>query len=170
MKTHVLLITALALVMAAPTVATAKKKKKQAPRGMLESMQSLPCGVHEHGITGVGGLWASIGIQHVQSDEKLCQQYLFRTDDVDYHIRPMDKKHTQLLPIGQEGEYKIKKNFMYLKVGDKKARPYLVVSMEPNKPQGGTESTSYTPARKSTPEYHAPENQTKRQAATIPPQ
>lgn len=170
MKTQVLLMTALALVMVVPTVATAKNKKKQAHRGLLESMQSLPCGVHEHGFTGVGGLWASIGLQHVQSDEKLCQQYLFRTDDVDYHIRPVEKKHTDLLPIGQEGEYKIKKNFMYLKIGDKKARRYLVVSMEPNKPQGETESTSYTPAHRSTPEYRPPENQTKRQAATIPPQ
>jgi hypothetical protein len=168
-----LMIAALAFMMVAP--ASAKNKKKQSHRGMLESMQSLPCGVKEHGITGFGGLWASVGVQHVQSDEKLCPQYLFRTDEMDYHIRPVDMKHAGLLPVGQEGEFKIKKNFLYLKIGDKKARPYRVVSMEPNKPQSATESTSYTPVRRpAPPEYRpqqgTPNRQASTQAGSPPPQ
>ncbi len=164
MKSRALLMTVLAFMMVVPTIATAKNKKKQSHRGMLESMQSLPCGVKEHGFTGLGGLWASIGIQHVQSDEKLCPQYLFRTDEMDYHIRPVDMKHAKLLPVGQEGEYKIKKNFLFLKIGDKKARPYRVVSMEPSKPQN-TESTSYTPVHHSMPEHQSPQGPPNRQAA-----
>jgi hypothetical protein len=174
MKTRTLIIAVLGLMMVAPTVATAKNKKKQAHRGMLESMQSLPCGVKEHGITGFGGLWASVGVQHVQSDEKLCPQYLFRTDEMDYNIRPVDMKHAGLLPVGQEGEFKIKKNLLYLRIGDKKARPYHVVSMEPNKPQNSTESTtSYTPAHRSAPDYRQPQSPANRQASQAgspPPQ
>lgn len=166
MKTRVLLIAALALTMMAPLTAAAKNKKKQAHRGLLESMQSLPCGAKEHGVTGFGALWGSIGIQHVQSDEKLCPQYLFRTDEMDYHIRPADMKHAILLPVGQEGEFKIKKNLLYLKIGEKKARPYRVVSMEPNKSQSATESTSYTGIQRSAPEYRRTEVPANRQSAT----
>lgn len=172
MKTRALLIAVSALIMVAP-IAAAKNKKKQSHRGLLESMQSLPCGMKEHGVTGFGALWGSIGVQHVQSDEKLCPQYLFRTDEMDYHIRPVDLKHARLLPVGQEGEYKIKKNRLYLKIGDKKTRPYQVVSMEPNKSQSTTESTSYTGVRRSTPEYRRTEIPASRQTANqtgVPPE
>ena len=165
MKTRALLIAALALIMVAPPIAAAKNKKKQSHRGLLESMQSMPCGMKEHGVTGFGALWGSIGVQHVQSDEKLCPQYLFRTDEMDYHIRPVDLKHAKLLPVGEEGEYKIKKNFLYLKIGDKKARPYHVVSMEPNKSQSTAESTSYSGVQRSAPEYRRTEVPLNRQSA-----
>jgi hypothetical protein len=138
------LVAAVMLVLALPSVVEAKHKK-QAPRGMLESMQSVPCGVKERGLAGLGSIFGSVGVTHVNSNEKLCPQYLLRTDQLDYHIRPLDMKHAVLLPIGHEGEFKIKKDRMYLKVldEDKKTRAYQVVSVEPVKPQGGAESTAY---------------------------
>ena len=37
-------ILTLSLVLAVSTIAESKDKKKHAPRGMVESMQSVPCG------------------------------------------------------------------------------------------------------------------------------
>jgi hypothetical protein len=81
----------------------------------------------------LGSLWGSIGATHVDSDEKLCPQYLLRTDDMEYHIRPLDHKHPIILPVGQEGEFKISKDVMELRVvdGDRKRRRYQVVAMKP---------------------------------------
>jgi hypothetical protein len=121
---------ALAAMTAIPSSAASKKKEN---RGMLEKMEAVPCGAKERGLTGLGSIFASIGIQAVNSEEKLCPQYLLRTDDMEYHIRPAKMKKAVILPVGQEGEFKIKKNVMYLKMvdGDKKKRPYQVVAINP---------------------------------------
>src|SRR6516162_1573600 len=134
---------ALALACTFPVTASAKKKKV-APRGMLESMQSVPCGAKQHGLAGIGSIYASVGITHVNSDEKLCPQYLLRTDEMDYEIRPKDVKHAAILPVGQEVEMKIKKNHMDLKLADGgKTMTYIVVSMRPAGPDSSTQSSSY---------------------------
>ena len=125
------LIYTLSLVLVVSTIAESKDKKRHAPRGMVESMQSVPCGAKERGLAGLGSVFGSVGVQHVNSHEQLCTQYLFRTDEMEYHISPLDTKHAALLPVGHEGEFKIKKDRMYLRAvdGEKKARPYQVVSM-----------------------------------------
>jgi hypothetical protein len=127
----------LALISAAPLSARGNKKKNQAERGILEKMEAVPCGAKQTGLTGLGTLWASAGITHVNSNEKLCPQYLLRTDDMDYEIRPIDLKRATILPIGKEGQFKIKKNELILKMSDgadQKARSYQVVSMDPANP------------------------------------
>lgn len=157
MTIHRGLITALILAMAIPAGA-AEKKKKGSDRGMLERMEAVPCGAKQRGLTGLGSIFASVGIEAVGSEEKLCPQYLLRTDDMEYHIRPVDKKHAVLLPVGHEGEFKIKKNYMYLKVpdGDHKKRAYQVVSMKPlNTGEEAGEKTAYKLAEKPAP-YQAP--------------
>jgi len=97
----------------------------------------------------LGTLWASAGITHVNSDEKLCPQYLLRSDEMEYHIRPTDLKHAVVLPVGQEIEFKIKKDRMFVKVpdGDRKARSYLIVAMKPANPEGEAQSSSANPSR-----------------------
>lgn len=129
------LFLAFALILAFPPTATAEKhKKKPAERGMLEKMEAVPCGAKQRGISGVGSIFGSAGIEHVNSNEKLCPQYLLRTDEMEYHIRPTEGKHPTVLPIGHEGEFKIKNDKMFLKVpdGDRKTRTYEVVAMQPN--------------------------------------
>jgi len=137
-KTIVAVAVAL-LILFVPSMARAKEKKGQ--RGMLENMQAVPCGAKERGVTGLGSMWASVGVQHVESNEKLCPQYLLRADDMDYRIRPVDTKHAVVLPVGHEAEFKIKKDRLYLRVvdGDKKALAYQVVAMQPpeNKVESG---------------------------------
>jgi hypothetical protein len=69
---------------------------------------------------------------------------------MEYHIRPLDMKHAVLLPVGQEGEFKLKKNKLVLKMtdGDKKAREYQVVAMQPANSESKAESSAYRPAEK----------------------
>lgn len=121
----------LALMAALPLAAGGKKNEPQ--RAMLEKMEAVPCGAKQKGLTGLGSFWASVGVTHVNSDEKLCPEYLLRSDEMDYRIRPTDMKHAVVLPVGHEVTFKIEKNHMLLRVpeGDKKMRPYEVVSMQP---------------------------------------
>jgi hypothetical protein len=137
------LILVIILVSAIPL--SAGNKKKQSDRGMLEKMDAVSCGAKQRGLTGLGSVWASAGITHVNSDEKLCPQYLLRTDEMEYEIRPTDGKHPSVLPIGHEAEFKIKKSHMFLTVpdsGDRKTRPYQVVAMRPTNSDKDSQSSS----------------------------
>jgi len=144
MKVKAAIISALLLMQVIPALAgdkDKKDKKRQPNRAMIEKMEAVPCGAKERGLSGIGSVFASAGVTHVNSDEKLCPQYLLRTDDMEYHIRPTDGKHPDVLPIGKEGEFKIKKDEMYLRVpdGDRKMRTYHVVAA---KPLGGEEGNA----------------------------
>jgi hypothetical protein len=143
MNSKAFAVGAIALLIALPAGAGGKKKKQQA-RGMLEKMEAVPCGAKQRGLTGLGTVWASAGITHVNSDEKLCQQYLLRTDEMDYEIRPTDTKHPAVLPIGKEVEFKIKNDKMVLKVadGDGKQLTYKVVAMNPATSAGDSSQQS----------------------------
>ena len=151
------IVISLALAMGS-SIAEAKDKKKP-ERGMLESMQSVPCGAKRAG--------SQRSRQHlrigrsgdVNSHEQLCPQYLLRTDEMDYHIRPTNLKHAEVLPIGQEAVFKIKKGELLLRVPDgdkkdkdknkyKKEQSFQVVSMQPTKSDSGVESINYKPAEK----------------------
>lgn len=137
MKLKVLMVLALVLValLVAPTGAAAKKKSPD--RAMLEKMEAVPCGAKQKGLAGLGSFWASVGITDIHSDEKMCPQYLLRTDDMDYKVRPMNMKHPLVLPVGHEVIYKISKDRMYIRVPDgddknvKKMQAYEVVAAEP---------------------------------------
>ena len=142
MNTKSALIVLLAIVCALPLSAN-DKKKKGLQRGMLEKMEAVPCGAKQHGLAGLGTLWASAGITHINSDEKLCPQYLLRTDNMDYQIRPKDLKHATILPVGTEGEFKLKDKDMVLTMpegGDRKTRSYEVVAMTPANPSNAASS------------------------------
>jgi len=148
-KASLIISTALAMILVFPSTAEGHDKAKKNPPlvGMLESMQSVPCGAKERGLTGLGAMVGSIGVTHVNSDERLCPQYLLRTDEMDYHIRPLDKKHAAVLSIGHEAEFKVKKDRMFLRVVDSKnkATAYQVVAMQPTNPEA---KTAYYPPDK----------------------
>lgn len=133
MNVRAALIAGLILLSAIPAIAGGDKKKGE--RAMVEKMESVPCGAREKGLTGLGTVWASAGITHVDNDEKLCPQYMVITDQMEYHIRPTDTKHPVVLPVGHEIIFKIKKDHMILKAADgdnKQTTTYLVVAMKPN--------------------------------------
>jgi hypothetical protein len=132
-------IASLAFVLLVPFAADATKKSPQ--RGMLEKMETVPCGAKQRGFTGLGSVWASVGITSVNSNEKLCPQYILRTDELEYEIRPTDAKHPVVLPIGHEGQFRVKKDRVYLMVetgNDRKTRTYEVVGVK----QTNAESTA----------------------------
>jgi hypothetical protein len=138
-------IIGLALAMLLPSMALGKSKKKPLQKAMLENMQAVPCGAKERGLTGLGSVFASAGITAVNSNEKLCPQYLLRTDDMEYRVRPTHLKHAALLPVGEEGEFKIKKDHLYFRAGDqdRKMREYQVVSMQPLNTGDAVQDSSY---------------------------
>jgi hypothetical protein len=62
----------------------------------------------------------------------LCQEYVLQGDRIVYHIRPVDTKHPQLLPVGDNVQYRIHKDKMYVldREGNTKEREYTVTSMQ----------------------------------------
>jgi len=140
MKNRALLAVSFSLLLLAAPVFGGSKKHGE--RAMIERMEAVPCGAKERGLAGLGALWGSVGATHVDSDQKLCPQYLLRTDEMEYHIRPLDHKHPVLLPVGQEGEIKIDKSVMEVRVpdGDRKKRLYQVVAMKPLDHSGSSDA------------------------------
>jgi hypothetical protein len=116
-------------------------------------------------------MFGSVGVQHVNSHEQLCPQYLLRTDEMDYHIRPLDAKHAEVLPVGHEAEFRITKDRLFLKVpdGKKKAQAYAVVSMQPVNSDSRLESNTYHSPDKSV-ESHPTNSTLTGQAKDHPPQ
>src|SRR6202162_1859525 len=148
MNVKTALIFALVLMSAVPAMADGKKKQ-QPERALLEKMEAVPCGAKEKGVTGLGTVWASAGITHVNSDEKLCPQYEVVTDEMEYHIRPTDTKHPIVLPVGKEIVFKIKKDRMYLRVadGDQKMLTYTVVAEKPTNSDTDAQNAAPKPDR-----------------------
>ena len=135
-------VTIFSLLLVLPAFAGSKK---HAQRAMIEKMEAVPCGAKEHGLAGLGSVWASVGATHINTDEKLCPQYELKTDDMEYHVRPLDHKHPRLLPVGQESEFKISKDVIEMRIpdGDHKMRRYQVVSMKQIDHSDSTEMGAY---------------------------
>ena len=171
MNRKTLFVTLLVLLLALP--AFARDKKKHADRAMIEKMEAVPCGAKERGLAGLGAVWGSVGVTHVNSDEKLSPQYLLRTDDMEYHVRPLDHKHPVLLPVGQEGELRIKNDRIDMRVvdGDRKMRHYQVVAMKPidHSEASSLENSKYNPPRKEYSNKPLAEKTYQEKSATKPP-
>jgi len=103
-------------------------------KGRLMSMESVSCGYAENsGKTFVGEIVGTDGA-HKKTKEMLCQEYVLRSDRVLYRIRPRDEKHPVLLPIGEDADFRIQKDRLFLKVTEfdnGKEKDYNVVSMTP---------------------------------------
>ena len=131
-------ITLAMVVIAGMPAAAGARKKNQPNRAILEKMEAVPCGAKQKGLAGLGSFWASVGVTHIDSNEKLCPQYLVRADDMDYRVRPADLRHPDVLPIGHEVVFKIDKDHMLMGVaeGDKKykMKKYEVVAMDQARP------------------------------------
>ena len=108
--------------------AVAKDSYRQ--RGLLSDMQSVQCGTTQKSGTTVAGALIT-GSKHSKTQDLLCQEYTLKTDRVTYRIRPRDEKHPVLLPVGEEAEFRLKKDKMVLRIPelDDKDREYQVLSM-----------------------------------------
>ncbi|PYV25975.1 MAG: hypothetical protein DMG27_08195 [Acidobacteria bacterium] len=84
-------------------------------RGMIVSMSSVPCGSQVK--------------RHKKTQELLCQEYVLRSDTMEYHIRQGEPKRADLLPVGRETEFRVDKDRIRVRVpGSGKEHEYQVVS------------------------------------------
>ncbi len=102
-------------------------------KGQLLSMESVSCGYAEKSGNTIKGEILGTNGGHKNTEELLCREYVLRSDQVIYRIRPRDEKHPVLLPVGQTAEFRTDKDKLLLKVEelDGKERAYTVVSMTP---------------------------------------
>jgi hypothetical protein len=141
------------LTLAVAGLAWAGGVKHQEPfteTATLMEMSAVPCGSQERGFTGIGGVLATAGVEHVNAKDKLCQEYVLRTNFMQYRIRPLDEKHPVLLPVGEKAHFHIKGDHLLLVVpdGDDKQREYRVVGMKPltSEDEGSPGSSSHPAA------------------------
>ena len=124
-------LTVAGLILAAVTVTLAKDPPSY-DKGVLLSMASSSCGTAEKGSKSVAGEILGTDGEHKNTEQVLCQEYVLQGDRIVYHIRPVDSKHPQLLPVGDSVRYRIHKDKMYVldREGDTKEREYTVTSMQ----------------------------------------
>ena len=100
--------------------------------GTITNMDAVTCGVDENSGKSFAGEILGTDGAHKKSREMLCQEYVLKTDQVMYRIRPRDDKHPVLLPVGERAQFRIKKDKLLLAVPelDGKEREYSVTSMQ----------------------------------------
>lgn len=104
---------------------TAVLSAKNASRnrlGVLLRMESVPCGaVEASGFSkAVLGAPAPAPVQ----DDRLCQEYVLRSEGLYYRIRSRDRKHPVLLPIGEQAQFRLHRDRMLLQVEDFDSKSY----------------------------------------------
>jgi hypothetical protein len=96
------------------------KNPKPYQTGKLVQMDSVQCGATE------------------KAAQSPCQEYVLQTDRVIYRIRPRNEKHSMLLSVGAQAQFRLQEDKMQLRAEnldngqlDSKEREYIVVSMAP---------------------------------------
>jgi hypothetical protein len=119
------------LILATTTVTLAKDAPSDDNRVLL-SMASSSCGTAETGGKSVTGEILGTDGEHKTTEQLLCKEYVLQGDRIVFHIRPTDSKHPQLLPVGDNVQYRIRNGKMYVidREGNTKEREYSVVSMQ----------------------------------------
>jgi hypothetical protein len=113
---------------------TAVLNAKNASRnrlGVLLRMESVPCGALEASAFSKAMLGAPAPAP-VQ-DDRLCQEYVLRSEGLYYRIRSRDRKHPVLLPIGEQAQFHLHRDRMLLQVEDfdSKAYEFTVLAIVP---------------------------------------
>jgi hypothetical protein len=91
-------------------IAAAKDSKLQ--QGTILSENSVQCGSQEKG---------------KKTSNLMCQEYVVRTEQVEYHVRQEKQQHKDMLPVNAAAEMSISKDKMKLKV-DGKSFEMMIVS------------------------------------------
>lgn len=125
-------ITALCITLMLGSFAFAKDEPVFHQTGTITNMDAVTCGVDENSGKSFAGEILGTDGAHKKSREMLCQEYVLKTDHVMYRIRPRDDKHPVLLPVGEQAQFRIKKDKLLLAVPelDGKEREYSVTSMQ----------------------------------------
>ena len=84
--------------------------------GVLLRMESVPCSALE--ASGFSKVMFGAPAPAPVQDERLCQEYVLRSEGLYYRIRSRDRKHPALLPIGERAQFHLEKGHMLLQVED----------------------------------------------------
>ena len=116
--------------------------------GRLISMDAVPCGFTANTSKNAASSSAETGSLTTNAQEPPCQEYVLESEHVTYHIRPRDVKHTAILPLGEEADFRFHGDKMILRVpeGDNKERQYFVISMT-LRPESDEVASSGLPAK-----------------------
>ena len=117
-------------------VCTAVLNAKNASRnrlGVLLRMESVPCGVVEASGFSKALFGAPVPMPPPAQDDRLCQEYVLRSEGLYYRIRSRDRKHPVLLPIGEQAQFRLHRDRMLLQVEDfdSKAYEFTVLAIVP---------------------------------------
>ena len=109
------------------------KEPKAYQSGKVVQMVSVQCGTAEKDSTSLAGEMLGTDSGSKKTQQLLCKEYVIETEHVIYHIRPKNEKHPELLPIGEQAQFRLQKDNMMLRMEgfDSKEREYVVVSMVP---------------------------------------
>lgn len=120
------------------------KEPKSYLTGKLVQMDSVSCGMAEKDSNSFAGEMLGTDSSHKKTQEVLCQEYVLQTERVIFRIRPRDEKHPELLPIGEQAQFRLQKDKMLLMVEgfDSKEREYTVVSMTPRSDASTADASS----------------------------
>jgi hypothetical protein len=106
------------------------KDPKPYQTGKLVQMDSVQCGTAEKGA------------------QSPCQEYALQTDRVIYRIRPRHEKHSVLLTVGAQAQFRLQEDKLLLRAEDpdsghldSKEREYIVVSMAPRSDSSSADAT-----------------------------
>jgi len=115
---------------------TAVLQAKNASRnrlGVLLRMESVPCSAVEASALSKALLGSPVPAQAPMQDDRLCQEYVLRSEGLYYRIRSRDRKHPVLLPIGEQAQFRLHRDRMLLQVEDfdSKAYEFTVLAIVP---------------------------------------
>jgi len=109
--------------------------------GKLLQMNSVHCGTAQKSDTSALGEIIGTDNRNTKTQDVLCEEYILQTDSVDYHIRPRDEKHPDILPIGTLAQFRIEKDKLIMRTeGTDKERQYIVVSIMPRSANASPDS------------------------------
>jgi hypothetical protein len=113
---------------------TAVLNAKNASRnrlGVLLRMESVPCGAVE--ASGFSKALLGAPTPAPVQEDRLCQEYVLRSEGLYYRIRSRDRKHPVLLPIGEQAQFHLHRDRMLLQVEDfdSKAYEFTVLAIVP---------------------------------------
>ena len=102
--------------------------------GRIVEMKAVDCGYDQKSGSSLTGQLLGTDSQHVKTRDMLCPEYTIKAERVTYRVRPKEEKHPALLPVGETANFRLKKEFMVLRVpeGDDKERDYSVVGITAN--------------------------------------
>lgn len=123
------------------------KEPKAYQSGKVVQMVSVQCGTAEKDSTSLAGEMLGTDSGSKKTQQLLCKEYVIETEHVIYHIRPKNEKHPELLPIGEQAQFRLQKDNMMLRMEgvDNKEREYFVVSMMPRTDASTADATSDHP-------------------------